>query len=312
MKKNSPVLTRHDGNPLLHADTFPGLWGLASPSPAVVAGKTVLLLSAHPCLGDAPKQTWVATSDDGIAFDVRPEPFMAAAQLPEGLQEYGDLYDNRITCIDGTYYILTQLDAGKYDRSAVLLGRTTDFESYEAMELISAPRDPGASLFPGRVDGQYLRIVVREGKAGGGAGALWLCASPDLLHWGDFRWILASHHMLWCKRALSATPPIATEEGWLVIAHGVHDSIDGPHYAIGALLLDRAKPDTVLGITHTPLLTPEAPYETAGHNDNRLASGGALADAEKDEITVYYSAADTAIAVATGKLSEVVAACRPL
>ena len=57
-------------------------------------------------------------------------------------------------------------------------------------------------------------------------------------------------------------------------------------------------------------LTPTEPYETNGRVDNVVFPCGAIADIETDTIRIYYGAADTCIGLATGKLSELIAACK--
>ena len=56
-------------------------------------------------------------------------------------------------------------------------------------------------------------------------------------------------------------------------------------------------------------MAPEAQYEQHGNSHNTVFACGALADYDKDEISIYYGAADMAIALATGSLSELVQAC---
>ena len=46
-----------------------------------------------------------------------------------------------------------------------------------------------------------------------------------------------------------------------------------------------------------------------GQTPNAVFACGAIADEEKDEIRVYYGAADTYVGLATGSLSELIDMC---
>ena len=83
--------------------------------------------------------------------------------------------------------------------------------------------------------------------------------------------------------------PIETPAGWLVLTHGV-----GPMrtYGIGAMLLDRADPTTVLGALPRPLLTAND-AEREGYVPNVVYSCGALLHG--DTLVVPYGCSDSAI-----------------
>ncbi len=50
-------------------------------------------------------------------------------------------------------------------------------------------------------------------------------------------------------------------------------------------------------------------YEKMGNCDNTVFPCGAIADDKKDEIRLYYGAADCSVCLATGRLSVLVKAC---
>ena len=58
------------------------------------------------------------------------------------------------------------------------------------------------------------------------------------------------------------------------------------------------------------LLAPEADYEVRGQVNNVVFPCGAIGDIEKDELRLYYGAADTCVGLATGSLSDVIRACK--
>jgi predicted GH43/DUF377 family glycosyl hydrolase len=76
-------------------------------------------------------------------------------------------------------------------------------------------------------------------------------------------------------------------------------------YRVGIMLLDLNEPTRVLRRTPSWVLGPEAPYERIGDVPNVVFPTGLVHDAEADELRLYYGAADSTIAVATAKYSEV-------
>ena len=56
-------------------------------------------------------------------------------------------------------------------------------------------------------------------------------------------------------------------------------------------------------------MMPEKDYELHGNSDNTVFPCCPYADHETDTLYLYYGAADRAIGLATGKISEIVDAC---
>ena len=79
---------------------------------------------------------------------------------------------------------------------------------------------------------------------------------------------------------------------------------------MGALLLDLDDPRKIIGRTNTPILTPDAPYEYMGTVPNVVFPCGFIADENKDELRVYYGAADTYVGLASGRLSRIIELCK--
>lgn len=100
----------------------------------------------------------------------------------------------------------------------------------------------------------------------------------------------------------SGCPPIETEFGWLVIYHGVHDTIKGYVYAACAALLDLHVPQKELARLPYPLFFPEKEWELKGEVNNVCFPTGAIV--EDDTLYIYYGAADERIAVASMSLKE--------
>jgi beta-1,2-mannobiose phosphorylase / 1,2-beta-oligomannan phosphorylase len=97
-------------------------------------------------------------------------------------------------------------------------------------------------------------------------------------------------------------PPIETELGWLLIYHGVKDSLNGYVYSACAALLDLKNPQIEIARLPFPLFKPEYVWELKGEVNNVCFPTGAVVF--DDILYIYYGAADERIACASMVLSE--------
>jgi beta-1,2-mannobiose phosphorylase / 1,2-beta-oligomannan phosphorylase len=97
-------------------------------------------------------------------------------------------------------------------------------------------------------------------------------------------------------------PPIETELGWLLIYHGVHDTINGYVYSACAALLDLENPQIEIARLPYPLFKPELSWELNGEVNNVCFPTGAVVFDET--LYVYYGAADERIALASMNLKD--------
>lgn len=102
----------------------------------------------------------------------------------------------------------------------------------------------------------------------------------------------------------SGCPPIETEHGWLMIYHGVHDTVKGYVYSACAALLDLDNPQKEISRLPYPLFFPEKEWELKGEVNNVCFPTGTVL--EGDTLYIYYGAADERIAVATVSISELI------
>jgi predicted GH43/DUF377 family glycosyl hydrolase len=110
------------------------------------------------------------------------------------------------------------------------------------------------------------------------------------------------------NRIGGATPPIKTEQGWLVLYHGVENqnpAVRRVCYRLGALLLDLNDPTKVLARTSNFIMEPETYYERYGLYIPNVVfpTGNVIVDRV---LYLYYGVCDTAIALATVPLDELV------
>jgi len=103
-------------------------------------------------------------------------------------------------------------------------------------------------------------------------------------------------------------PPLWTEHGWLLLYHGVKDTVSGQLYRVGLALLDLEEPTRVLRRLPTWVLAPLADYERTGDVPNVVFPSGLLHDEASDELRLYYGAADSSICVATARLQDLLEA----
>ena len=99
-------------------------------------------------------------------------------------------------------------------------------------------------------------------------------------------------------------PPIETEHGWVMVYHGVHESLNGYVYCACVALLDLEDPKKELARLPYGLFQPDQEWELSGYVHNVcFPSGAAVFD---DTLYIYYGAADERIACASVSLSELV------
>ncbi len=101
-------------------------------------------------------------------------------------------------------------------------------------------------------------------------------------------------------------PPIETEKGWLLIYHGVHDTVNGYVYSACAALLDLDDPLKELGRLPYSLFKPDQSWELKGEVNNVCFPTGAVR--KGDTLHIYYGAADEQIACASLNIPELLEA----
>ncbi len=102
----------------------------------------------------------------------------------------------------------------------------------------------------------------------------------------------------------SGCPPIETKDGWLLIYHGVQDTLNGYVYTAGAAMFDLDNPSKELGRLKTPLIQPEMDWEKEGVTPNVVFPVSAIL--KDDQLTIYYGAADKCIATAQLSITELI------
>ena len=133
---------------------------------------------------------------------------------------------------------------------------------------------------------------------------IWLSYSPDLLNWDRHRIMLEARQGGWwdANKVGLSSPLIETPEGWLMIYHGVRVTAAGAIYRLGLALFDLQHPDRCLLRGDEWVFAPEEEYERQGDVDNVVFPCGQTIGDDGDTISMYYGAADSCIALATGSI----------
>ncbi len=236
----------------------------------------------------------LARSTDGINFDIEQAP----ALVPANDYEIFGLEDPRITLIDGTYYI-TYVAVSPLGVTTCLAS-TKDFKSFERLAVIFCPDNKDVVIFPEKTGGKYYALhrpvspLFKKHE-------IWLAQSPDLLCWGNHRYLMGPRPGLWDDIKVGAgAVPFKIKQGWLVIYHGADKN---NRYCLGAVLTDANQPWKVIARSQKPILQPQADYEIEGFFRNVVFSCGLLCEDEK--LRIYYGVADTSIAYAELPLQDV-------
>ncbi len=296
------LLKRHPENPILTHQDVPFLCNAIYNCGATKFGEKYVLV---PRVEDGRRDNrlHVAMSDDGVHFTVNPEPISLEPD-PEAEVWEAHLYDPRVTLLEGQYYILycAETRAGVCRIGAV---RTPDFETFERLPFMTPPFNRNSALFPEKIGGKYARL---ERPMGDGTSMTFVAYSPDLVHWGGHKPVNLKVETWFSFKWGIGPTPIKTEDGWLLIFHGVWRSCNGLVYRLGVCLLDLADPSKVVAQCPEFIMTPREPYERAGDVPNCIFSNGAIVEPD-GEVKVYYGACDTSICLATTTLEELLAAC---
>lgn len=219
------------------------------------------------------------------------------------------LYDPRVTLLEGVYYLTwchyPDMPAGGKG-PAIGLARTMDFRRFELMDADVLYYNRNAVLFPRKIGGSYAMLHRPSDLGHTPFGDIYYAASPDLVHWGRHRFVMGPRGG-WQSGKIGAGPvPIETNEGWLLIYHGVKISCSGYLYSVGCALLDIDQPWKVLYRTRPYVLAPTEAYERVGDTPNVVFPCAALHDEKTNRLTLYYGGADTVLAVAYADLDDLI------
>jgi len=296
-----PLFTRYDHNPILSRDHWPYPINSVFNAGAVrlADGDTLLLCRVEDRRGISHlSAARSANGVDGWRIDTEPTLIANPREYPE---ELWGIEDPRITYVPELDKYAVAYTSFARGGPGVSLALTKDFRSFERYGVIMPPEDKDAALLPRRING-YWAMIHRPVTTLGAH--MWISYSPDLSHWGSHKVILEARRGGWwdANKIGLCSPPIETPKGWLMIHHGVRQTASGSIYRLGLSLFDLEKPHVCLQRGESWIFGPETSYERTGDVNDVVFPCGQTIDADGDTINLYYGAADSCIALATGSI----------
>ena len=244
----------------------------------------------------------LARSNYEVQF--QPEQRMCERILfPATPSQRNGIEDARFVCFrdeDGTPTYYATFTA--YDGRVVVpeLVETCDFLLFRFITLNGpAAENKGMALFPRKIGGLYAMLSRQDNEN------IYLMFSDNIHFWNERRVLLKPAYPWELVQLGNCGSPIETDAGWLVLSHGV-----GPmrQYSIGAFLLDRDDPSTVIGRLREPLLRANE-SEREGYVPNVVYTCGAML--RNGHLIIPYGLADYATGFATVPLADVLEAMEP-
>ena len=180
-----------------------------------------------------------------------------------------------------------------YDGTTILpkLLETRDFYHFKVLPLHGdIARNKGMAMFPRKIDGKYAMLCRLDGFNN------YLAFSDNITVWREAELIQQPRFPWELIQIGNCGSPIETEEGWLVITHGV-----GPmrEYVLGASLFDLNNPGKELGRLSTPLIVPNV-EEREGYVPNVVYSCGSII--HNENLIIPYAMSDYASTYASVNL----------
>jgi len=198
---------------------------------------------------------------------------------------------------DVTYYATYTA----FDGISILpkLLETKDFYHFKCSPLHGElAQNKGMALFPRKINGKYAMLCRVDGVNN------YIAFSDNINIWREAKLIQKPKYPWELVQVGNSGSPLETEEGWLIITHGV-----GPmrEYSLGAALYELDNPEKEIGRLKTPLLSPNE-EEREGYVPNVVYSCGTII--HNNELIIPYAMSDHASTCATVNLKELLAAIR--
>ena len=306
IRKHAELFHRHPNNPILSAADWPyPVNSIFNPGATLLPDGTTLLLCrvedrrghSHLCAARS------ANGVDQWKIDAKPTLLADPEHFPE---EMWGIEDPRITFVPELSQYAIVYTAFTRDGPGVAMALTKDLINFERLGVIMSPEDKDAALLPRRIHGDWALIhrPVSAPRA-----HMWISYSSDLRQWGNHKIMLEARRGAWwdANKIGLSPPPIETPQGWLVIYHGVRQTAAGCIYRLGLALFDLDAPERCIRRGDEWVFGPEESYEQRGDVGNVVFPCGYTIAADGDTVRLYYGAADTSVALATGSIREMLA-----
>jgi predicted GH43/DUF377 family glycosyl hydrolase len=244
---------------------------------------------------------WLADSNYEVSFhaDHRVSErviFPVSKNESRGIEDarFVQFFDNQQEC---TYYATYTA----YNGHTILpqLVKTKNFINFNIVTLNGkAIQNKGMALFPRKIGGRYTMLSRQDGENNH------IMFSDNLHFWQKSQVIQEPEYPWEFIQIGNCGSPLETNEGWIVLTHGV-----GPmrQYCIGAMLLDLEEPSKIIARLDLPLLAPHE-KEREGYVPNVVYSCGAII--HNDELIIPYAMSDINSGIATVDVNELLGSMR--
>lgn len=293
------VIWRYSQNPIITREAVPETNSIFNSAVVPFEGRFAGVFRCDNTARDM--QIHAGFSDDGVHWQIEPHRIQFVCDDEEiGRFVYG--YDPRVCWLEDRYYVTW---CNGYYGPTIGVGYTFDFRTFYQLENAFLPYNRNGVLFPRRINGKYALLSRPSDRGHTPFGDIFYSESPDMIHWGCHRHVMSPTDG-WQSTKVGAGPtPIETDEGWLLIYHGVLTSCNGFVYSFGAALLDLERPWRVIYRTRPYLLSPREYYECVGDVPNVVFPCAALYDPPTGRMAIDYGGADTVTCLAFAYLHEV-------
>ncbi|MCH8274270.1 MAG: glycosidase [Armatimonadetes bacterium] len=300
------LFKRYQGNPILTAAQWPYSANTVFNAGATLLddGETLLLVRVEDRRGIS-HLTAVRSHDGMTGWRIDPTPTLIPNENPGSDELYG-IEDPRIVYLPEMARYSVLFTAYSESGPHVKLALTKDFVHFERIGSVLPPEDKDASLFPRRIGGMWY-MIHRPVSASAGSADMWISCSPDLIHWGRHEVMLPARRGAWwdANKIGLSPPPVETPEGWLVFYHGVRVTPAGCIYRLGVALFDLDDPCRLISRGSEWIFGPEEEYEQVGDVSDVVFPCGSTVGEDGDRLRIYYGAADSSVALATGSIREI-------
>jgi len=240
---------------------------------------------------------WLADSNYEVSFHAdhlisERVIFPVSKNESRGIEDarFVQFFDNRQ---EVTYYATYTA----YDGNTILpqLIETKDFIKFNILTLNGkAVQNKGMALFPRKINNRYVMLSRQDGENNH------IMFSDNIHFWQESQIIQEPEYPWEFIQVGNCGSPLETNEGWIVLTHGV-----GPmrKYCIGAMLLDLENPTKIIARLDEPLLSPHE-KEREGYVPNVVYSCGALI--HNNELVIPYAMSDINSGIAAVEVRELI------
>ncbi len=302
------LFERYEHNPIITKDDFPDHWSVNSVFNAGVGdrdGKTLLFPRVEDLEGIS--RLVCFCSEDGIT---KWEIDENTVFIGDGITGSYGVEDPRLTWISSLNEWAIVYTHYSTSGPLVSIATTSDFKKFNLLGNALPPENKDAALLSEPVD-EYWYLINRPVS---GRTEIWIAKSrctgsgrEDLRSWGGHQVLIPTDGTpRWdgTQIGLSAQP-IKTDEGWLLLYHGVKPTVSGCLYRLGLAMLSLDDPTILTHRTREFVMGPQERVDFIGDVSGAIFSCGWRVH-DDNQLRVYYGSADSVLCLAFAPFEEVI------